>query len=104
MQVLVCTYKLKNNSKSTSGQDGSIGRYTLSPHTTKKDNKLKNNNNKKTQNCQKIELRGSSTTKELKNKYSSRLVGGARTRGGGVERTGNKAAATGPGGPTFSCR
>ena len=41
----------------------------------KKDNNkftIKNN-----QNCQKIELYGSLTTKVLKKKYSSRLVGGA---------------------------
>ena len=32
---------------------------------------------KSNQNCQKIELYGSLTTKELKKKHSSRLVGGA---------------------------
>ena len=31
------------------------------------------------QNCQKIKLHGSLTTKELKKKHSSRLVGGAET-------------------------
>ena len=46
-------------------------------HNQKKDNdKFKNKNN---QNCQKIELYGSQTTKELKTKHSSRLVGGAET-------------------------
>ena len=46
-----------------------------------KDNNLKTKNN---QNCQKIELHGSLTTKEIKKKHSSRLVRGAETgsRGG----------------------
>ena len=46
-----------------------------SSYNQKKDNnKFKNKNN---QNCQKIELSGNLTTKELKKKHSSRLVGGA---------------------------
>ena len=51
-----------------------MGRYTVSPCTTKRraTTNLKTKNN---QNCQKIELYGSLTTKELK-KHSSRLVGG----------------------------
>ena len=59
-----------------SGQDGGIGRYTVSPRTTKRrtTTNLKTKNN---QNCQKIELYGSQTTKELKKKHSPRLVGGA---------------------------
>ena len=45
------------------------------PHTTKRrTTNLKTKNN---QNCQKIKLYGSPTTKELKKKHSSRLVGGA---------------------------
>ena len=40
--------------------------------------KTKNNHN-----CQKIELYGSPTTKEIKKKHSSRLVGGAETHGVG---------------------
>ena len=64
----------------TSDQDGDIGRYTSPPHTNKRDNnKFKNKNN---QNCQKIELNGSLTTKELKKKHSSRLIGGMERRGG----------------------
>ena len=58
---------------------------------------------KKTQNCQKIELYGSLTTKELKKKHSSRPVGGAEM-GSQVERTHGKAVAGGLGGPTFKCR
>ena len=59
----------------TSGQDGGIGRYTLSPRTTRRrtTTNLKTKNN---QNCQKIKLYGSLTTKEFKKKHSPRLVGG----------------------------
>ena len=46
------------------------------------------------QNCQKIELYGSPTTKELKRKHLSRLVGGVET-GSWVERTQGKAVAGG---------
>ena len=57
----------------TSGQDGGIGRYTVPPYTTKRGTtNLKTKNN---QNCQKIKLYGILTTKELKKKHSSRLVG-----------------------------
>ena len=61
----------------TSGQDGGIGRNALLPHTTKRrtTTNLKTKNN---QNCQKIELYGSLTTKELKMYHSSRLVGVAK--------------------------
>ena len=62
----------------TSGQDGSIGRYTLPCPTTKR-RTTKNLNTKNNQNCQKIKLYGNLTTKELKKKYSSRLVGGVET-------------------------
>ena len=59
----------------TSGQDRGIGRYTLPPSTTKRrtTTNLKTKNN---QTCQKIELCGSPTTKELKKKHSSRPLGG----------------------------
>ena len=53
--------------------------------------KAKNN-----QNRQKIKLYGSLVTKELKKKYSSRLIGGAEM-GSRVERTHTKAVAGGPG-------
>ena len=80
----------------------------MSPHNQKKDNKFKNKNN---QNCQKIELYGSPTTKELKKKYSSRTVGGEEL-GSQVERTRSKAAAGKlgdvvagrAGSPTFACK
>ena len=64
--------------KRTSGQYGGIGRYTLPPHTTKSrtTTNLKTKNN---QNCQKMELYGSPTTKELKKKHSPRPVGGEET-------------------------
>ena len=77
------------------GQDGSIGRYTLPPHTTKRrpTTNLKTKNN---QNCQKIKLYESLTTKELRKKHSSRLVGGTEVDNW-VERTHGKAMAGGPG-------
>ena len=60
----------------------------------KKNNKFKNKNN---QNCQKIELYGSPTTKEFKKKHSSRQVAGAEMGSQGrVERTRSKAVAGGP--------
>ena len=68
---------------------------------------------KTNQNCQKIELYGSLTIKELKKKHSSRLVGGVETgsqggedsQQGGSWRTGTgKVAAGGMGSPTFECR
>ena len=60
----------------------------MPPHTTKRriTTNLKTKNN---QNCQKIELYGSLTTKELKKKQSSRLVERAET-GSGVKRTHSK--------------
>ena len=50
--------------------------HFASSDNQKKNNKFKNKNN---QNCQKIELCRSPTTKELKNKHSFTLVGGAET-------------------------
>ena len=73
-----------------SSQDGGIGRYTLLPHTTKRiTTNLKTKNN---QNCQKIKLYESLTTKELKKKHSSRPGGGAEM-GSWAERTHGKVAA-----------
>ena len=67
----------------TSGQDGSVGRHTLPPCTTKRTaTNLKTKNNQK---CQKIELYGSPATKQLKKKYSCRIVGGAETGSWGRE-------------------
>ena len=65
-------------------QDRGMGRYTVSPCTTKRraTTNLKTKNN---QNCQKIELYGSLTTRELKKKHSSRLVGGAEMGSRGEE-------------------
>ena len=59
-------------------QDGGVGRHTAPPHTTRTGRK---SNGKEVH------------TKEIKNKHSSRLVGGAET-GTGVERT--PAAVAGP--------
>ena len=72
----------------------------MPPHTTKRrtTTNLKTKNN---QNCQKIELYGSPTTKELKKKYSSRQVGGAETAVR-EERTCGKEAAGGLGSPTIA--
>ena len=68
----------------TSLQDGFVGRYTLPPCTTKRrtTTNLKTKNN---QNCQKIELFGSPTTKELKKNHSPTLVGGAEMGSWGRE-------------------
>ena len=62
----------------TSGQDGGTGRYTVPPRITKR-RATTNSKTKHNQNWQKIELYGSPTTKELKKKHSSRLVGAAET-------------------------
>ena len=51
--------------------------HFASSHSQNKDNnKFRNNNNKKTQNCKKIELYGSRTTMELKKEHTFRVVGG----------------------------
>ena len=66
----------------------------MPPHTSKKrTTNLKTKNN---QNCQKIELYGSPTTKELKKKHSFRPVGGAEM-GARAERRSGKVAAGEPG-------
>ena len=104
----------------TSSQDGGIGRYTLHARITKRSTttNLKTKNNQK---CQKIELYGSLTTKELKKKHSSRLVGGAEMasqgredsqqvggwwtqRGGGLWNEAGSVTASRPRGPTFAHR
>ena len=72
-------------------------------HNQKKDNNKFKNNNNNNQKCQKLELYGSPTTKKLKKKHSFRLVGGAEM-GSRAESMSVKAAARGPGGPTFECR
>ena len=66
------------------GQDGGVGRNALLPHTIKRriTTNLKTKNN---QNCQNIELYGNLTTKKLKKKHSTRLVGGAETGSQGRE-------------------
>ena len=76
---------IQKSSDTTSGQDGGVGRYTVPPHTTKRrtTTNLKTKNN---ENCQKFELYGNPTTKELKKKHSSKLLGRAET-GSQVERT-----------------
>ena len=57
------------------GQDGGVGRYIVPRYTTKR--RTTNLKTKTNLNYQKIELCGSPTTKELKKKHPSRLVGGA---------------------------
>ena len=66
----------KKTDKLTSGQDGGVGRHTVPPHTTKS-RTTTNLKTKSNQNCQKIELYGSLSTKELKKKHSSRPAGGS---------------------------
>ena len=92
----------------------------MPPRTTKRrtTTNLKTKNNK---NCQKIELYGSLTTKELKKKHLSEPVGGvemgsqgredSRQGGGWRTRAGKavahrlgKVAAGRAGSPTFACR
>ena len=93
----------------TSGQDGGIGRYTLLPHITERGTTtLKRKNN---QNCQKIELYASLTTRELKKKHSFRPVGGAemgsqaeRIQGEVAAGRLSEGAAGGLGGPISTCR
>ena len=80
----------------TSSQDRGIGRHTVPPRTTRRT--TTNLKTKSNQNCQKIELYGSLTTKELKKKHSSRPGGGAETGSQGGEEPHR------PGGPTFMCR
>ena len=74
----------RGHNRHASGQDGGIGRYIVPPCTTKRrtTTNLKTKNN---QNCQRTELYGSPTTKELKEKHSSRLVWGAERGGWGGE-------------------
>ena len=80
---------VKKLQSETSHQDGGIGRHTLPPRTTKSITNLKTEN---TQNCQKIELYGNPTTKELK-KHSSRWVGGGWRKAARVQRTHSNAGA-----------
>ena len=79
------------------------------PHNTTKriTTNLKTKNN---QNCQKIILYGSPTTKELKKKHSSSLVGGVEMgrwgrddtqQGGGWQSRAGEAVDGRLGGPTF---
>ena len=63
----------------------------MPPRTTKR-RIMTNLKTKYNQNCQKIELYGSPTTKELKKKHSSRLVEGAETASQ-AERTHGKVVA-----------
>ena len=81
----------------------------MPPHTTKRRpiTNLKAEHNK---NCQKIQLYGTLTTKELKKKHSFRLVGGAEPgqRGHAARKLLDdgtvKAVAGRPGILTFACR
>ena len=83
----------KKKEKTTSSQDGGIDEYTLLSCTNKRrtTTNLKTKNN---QNCQKIKVYGSPTTKELKKKHPFRPLGRAEM-GSQVERTHCKAAARG---------
>ena len=87
----------------TSSQDGGIGRHVSPPCTTMR-RITTNLKTKITQNCQKIKLYGSPTTKDLKEPYSYRQVGGVEM-GTGAEKMqcGGGKAASAMGGPTFTC-
>ena len=76
-----------------SAQGGGIGTHTVPPPTTKR---RTTNFKTKNKNCQKIELYGSPTTKELNKTHSSSLVGGEET-GSQAERTPGEAVAGRPG-------
>ena len=86
-------YTLKHKN-STSSQDGGIGRHTVPPCTTTR--RTTNFETKNNSNWQKSEPCGSPTTKELKKKHSSRLVGGTEM-GSWVKKTHGKVAAGGLG-------
>ena len=58
----------------------------MPPHTTER--RTTNLKTKNKQNCQKIKLYGSPTTKELKKKHSPRLVGGVEMDSQGGEDIG----------------
>ena len=81
----------------TFSRDGGIGRYTLLPHVTAKELQL----NLNAQNCQKIKVYGSLTTKDLKKPHLSRWVGGQRHRE--ARRSGVARRGSGKGSPTFTC-
>ena len=85
--------KFKITAFRTSSQDVGVGiQHCASSHSQRKDsNNLKTNN----QNWQKIELYGSPTTKEIKKKQPSRLVGGAEM-GSRAQKTWDKVAAGRP--------
>ena len=84
----------------TFSQDGGVGRYTSLFHTTKRRTTI-NFKTKNYQNCQKIELYGTLTTKKLKKKHSPRLRRGGDQQQG--QRIHSKAEAGGLGSPTFMC-
>ena len=66
---------LEEENIETSRQDGGMSRHASPPGITTR-RITKNLKTKNTQNCQKIELYRSPTTKDLKKPYSSRGVGG----------------------------
>ena len=57
----------------------------MSSHNQKKDNDKLKKKHTHNQNCQKIKLFGILTTKELKRKHSSRMIGGAEMGSQGRE-------------------
>ena len=71
------------------------------PTCTTKRRTTTNLKTKNNQNCQKIKLFGSPTTKELKKKHSFRVVGGAEM-GSWVKRMSGKAVVGRPGSPRFA--
>ena len=68
----------------TSSQDGDVGRCTLPPGMAKR-RTTTDLKTKSSQNCQRVELYGSLTTKELKKKHAFGLVGGAEMGSQGGE-------------------
>ena len=76
MLLKVCSFQAKP-AFGTSSQDGGISRRASPPCTTIK-RITTNLKTKNSQNCQKIELCGSPTTKDLKKTHSSRPIGRAQ--------------------------
>ena len=61
-----------------SGQDGGTGKHASPPRTNIAKNTAMLQKKNITKNCQKIELCGSLTTKDLNKPHSPRRVGGCR--------------------------
>ena len=104
---MLIMYKMVTSGE-TSSQDGGVGRHASPPCTTII-RITTNLTTKNTQNCRKIELYGSPTTKDLKKTFVQVGSGGRdgelrqRVCSVMVARWQEGAAASEMGGPTFTC-